>query len=82
LVRWSLTFSKEIRFIVSRFKVGDRVRWTHASPGLDHGIGVVVAVIPNDKQLDQFTAYDVQFGSKLITLLGTQVESADGIRTV
>ena len=63
---------------MSRFKIGDHVRWTHANHGLEQGIGVIVAVIPNDKQVDRFTMYDVQFGSELFTLYGTQIESADG----
>ena len=60
-----------------RFKIGDHVRWTHATPGLEHAIGVIVAVIPNDK-LDQLTLYDVQFGSEVFSLDGNQIESADG----
>jgi hypothetical protein len=59
-----------------RFNIGDRVCWTRAvaDPTKITVAGVVLAVIPSDSGLDDFTMYDVQFEFGTFTLYGTQMK--------
>ncbi|HYR89421.1 MAG TPA: hypothetical protein VE422_35425 [Terriglobia bacterium] len=61
-----------------KFNVGDRVEWVRAipSPELKDIAGIVMAVIPNDQDLDDFYMYDIQFDFGLYTLYGTQLGPA------
>jgi hypothetical protein len=62
-----------------RFTKGDRVRWVRAValPENRNAVGVIVAVIPNDTNVDDFTMYDITFPFGTLTLYGTQIEPAD-----
>jgi hypothetical protein len=63
------------------FTIGERVRWVRAVSGPEYRnvIGMVVAVIPDDRNSRQFSMYDVQFSFGLRTLYGTQIEAVEGI---
>lgn len=61
-----------------QFKIGDRVRWGRAvpDPNLKDLTGVIVAIIPSDMDLPQFTMYDIKFDFGIYTLYGTQIRLA------
>ena len=63
-----------------RYNIGDRVCWARpvADPIKITIAGVVLAVIPSDSGLDDFTMYDVQFEFGTFTLYGTQIEADAG----
>jgi len=64
---------------VPRHNIGSKVRWVHALniPENQNAVGIVLAVIPNDDDLDDFTMYDIQFPFGNFTLYGTQIEPSD-----
>ena len=61
---------------MSKYKIGSEVRWVHAvaSPEKQNAVGIVLAVFPNDTDLDEFTMYDVEFSFGMFMLYGTQIE--------
>jgi hypothetical protein len=61
------------------FKIGDRVQWVRAVPDAtkQDNIGIVTAVIPDDKNRDEFTLYDIKFDFGLYTLYGTQLRACE-----
>ena len=69
--------SQQINSNLVRFAVGDHVRWVRAlaDPGNQNSVGQVLAVVPNDSNLDAFTIYDVEFSFGRFTLYGTQVDA-------
>jgi hypothetical protein len=60
------------------FKIGDRVQWVRRVPDATKkdNIGVVTAVIPDEKNLDEFTMYDIHLDFGTYTLYGTQLRAA------
>ena len=62
------------------FKIGDRVQWVRAVPGATKmdNIGTVTAVIQDDKNLDEFTLYDIKFDYGIYRLYGTQLRAVKG----
>ena len=64
----------------ARFKVGDKVRWVRAvaSPEKKNAVGVIITVIPNDANLEEFAIYaiyDIEFSFGIATLYGTPIDA-------
>ena len=62
---------------MSRFKVGDSVRReTRPEPGYN-AVGTIVAVIPNQHQLEIFEEYEVDFGANgVLIAYDSQLQAA------
>ena len=58
------------------FHVGDHVRWVRAvaSPECRNAIGVILAIVPDDRNSREFSIYEVRFTFGTRTLYGTQIE--------
>jgi hypothetical protein len=61
---------------VERFKIGDHVRWVHATPDAmkRNAIGRIVAIVASDTNSEDFALYDIQFAFGIMTLYRTQFE--------
>jgi hypothetical protein len=58
-------------------KVGDLIRWAHDyEECLTYAIGTIIAVIPSDNNLKEFTMYDIVFEFGLRTLYGSHIAPA------
>jgi hypothetical protein len=55
------------------FRVGDQVVWI--TEAFHHKVGIVTNVIPNDRELNEFTVYDVTFDFGLRTLHGSELQA-------
>jgi hypothetical protein len=62
---------------VPKHEVGSEFRWVRevTYPENRNAVGIVLAVIPNDATLDDFTMYDIEFSFGNFSLCGTQIEA-------
>ena len=61
---------------MSLFQVGDSVVWVKAvADNRPEIVGIVLAVVPSDSEIDEFALYDVAFIFGTFTLHGTQLKA-------